>query len=266
MIVTSCKTNRLTNPMGFDCNPLRFSWIVEESAGKAQEWARTRYYWRVTVMSDAGDFAVSVPAWFETGICETVLPAQWITPKLEPTGHPYMRRAFMLPAPVASARLYATGLGLYHMKINDRPVSEERHVPFCNAYDHWIQLQTYDVTAHLQAGENCIGAMLGRGWARSRMSSRLDAGDNYCDRFGLLAALYVTLADGTAYVLGTDETWQVAPSPVLHSDIYDGETYDARLANAAWSTTGAFESAVGVDVWAHGLGPVRDRLSPPLLV
>ena len=67
---------------------------------------------------------------------------------------------------VRSARAYVTSLGLYELEINGRRVGDQLLTPGWTSYDHRLQYQTYDVTAHLRAGENAIGATLGDGWYR----------------------------------------------------------------------------------------------------
>ena len=49
----------------------------------------------------------------------------------------------------------------------------------------------------------------------------------FADQFLLRLELRVWLqADGREVLLGTDDTWQCAPSPVTFSGIYDGERYE----------------------------------------
>ena len=60
----------------------------------------------------------------------------------------------------------------------------------------------------------------------------------YGDRLALLAQLEIDYADGTTERIVTDESWRAATGPILASDIYDGETYDARLERPGWSTPG----------------------------
>jgi len=50
----------------------------------------------------------------------------------------------------------------------------------------------------------------------------------------LLAQLQIEFADGTSQTVGTDGSWKTAASPILHSEIYAGETYDAQRELARW--------------------------------
>jgi len=47
--------------------------------------------------------------------------------------------------------------------------------------------------------------------------------------------LVITYKDGQQQVIGTDESWKATTGPILMSDIYNGETYDARLERTGWS-------------------------------
>src|SRR5207244_1696986 len=89
-----------------------------------------------------------------------------------------------------------------------------------------VLYQVYDVTSSLTSGQNCIAAILGDGWYGSSLtwaSARLFPAPNR-----LVAQLEIDYSDGSHETLGTDEYWKAAPSPILHSEIYAGEVYDAR--------------------------------------
>jgi alpha-L-rhamnosidase len=48
--------------------------------------------------------------------------------------------------------------------------------------------------------------------------------------------------DGSKELILTDESWKASTGPILKSDIYNGETYDARLEHNGWSSVGFDES------------------------
>ena len=54
----------------------------------------------------------------------------------------------------------------------------------------------------------------------------------------LFVQLTIRYEDGTTQVLSTDESWIGANSPVIFSEIYDGEIYDARLEQSGWNVPG----------------------------
>jgi alpha-L-rhamnosidase len=304
MKINRCKTNHLINPIGFDMDHVTLTWSVDESISKTQKDARiiiasdpglknilvdtgysagidnrafevdikltpfTRYYWNVEVRGDL-DRAVSATHYFETGRMSTPWTAGWITPPWEDRKiSPYMRKGFTLSKPVAEARAYIIGLGLYEMEINGQRIGEERLTPYCNAYDAWLQYQTYDVTESLVKGENVAGVMLGNGWAKGKFGTFGDMNTPYIHDFALLCEIRVTYEDGTSELILTDESWKCHKTPVLEDSIYDGEVFDENAVIANWSEASCDESA-----WENakpyiteGLGPVVDRMSPPVII
>ncbi|HVU22902.1 MAG TPA: glycoside hydrolase family 78 protein [Opitutus sp.] len=203
-----------------------------------------RCYWRVRTWDETGAASAwSEPAFWEMGLLHpSDWSAGWITPSGEQAAGksdpaPLLRKEFHLGGPVRAARLYITGLGLYEAELNGRRVGRAVLTPGWTSYDHRLQYQTYDVTDLLQAGDNALGVTLGNGWYRGPLTWDLKR-KIYGDRVALLAQLHVTYADGHTAVVGTDDSWKTATGPILLSDIYAGERYDARLERAGWSRAG----------------------------
>ena len=216
----------------------------------------TRYYWRVRAWDDAGRASPwSSIAFFETALLDSAeWRARWITPDLpedttKSNPSPMLRRQFRLgPSAIgpreitlagspriASARLYVTSLGLNEVEVNGRRVGDAYLRPGWTAYGSRLQYDTYDVTALVRSGVNVIGATLGDGWFRGRLG--WDGKRNlYGNSLALRAQLVVRYSDGTSQTIGTDSTWKASTGPILLSDIYDGETYDARLEKTGWSS------------------------------
>ena len=206
---------------------------------------RTRYYWTVTVEGDNGESATSGINWFETAKMDEPWQAKWLTPpwKQEPRvdecEHPYIRKEFVLDGSkkIANARTYITGMGIYELFLNGNRVGDEVLAPYCNAYDAWVQYQTYDVADALQNGENTIGVMLANGWAKGRFALG-DAHSPYTNRFSVICELHITYEDGSSEMIPTDASWLCKPSPILFDNIYDGIVYDANLEITNWCSTG----------------------------
>ena len=294
MKIRSLRTNHLTNPLGYAIDRPVLTWTAESATGKKQQSAcvqislndafepclydsglredvsslgfspeidlspRTRYFWRVEVVADDGDRAVSETAWFETGKRGEEWRAEWIQSPEDKSCHAILGTTVTLPEKPVRARIYAIGLGVYELNLNGKKVGDEILAPFYNDYNLWLQYQTYDVTDQLSAGENLLEAWLGNGWYKGRFGfiDRLDK--LYGDQQKLLLELRAELPDGTEIVVGTDETWQCRTSPVLESSIYDGEVYDARLENSVWSANAVKSVAPAA--------PLSERLSPPVRV
>lgn len=88
--------------------------------------------------------------------------------------------------------------------------------------------QTYDITHVLKIGQNDISAMVGNGWYKGPITMH-HVRNYYGRRRAIIAQVHITYKDGTKEKIVTDETWKVTPSPILYSEIYEGEVYDARL-------------------------------------
>jgi alpha-L-rhamnosidase len=209
------------------------------------------YYWHVRVWDNHGHVSGwSAPAKWEMGLLKSSdWKANWITPDLtedatKANPAPILRREFAVNAKksIENARLHATAMGLYEMELNGKRVGNQYFTPGWTAYDFRIQYQTYDVTSLLKSGTNCLAAMLGDGWFRGHMGFE-GRRNNYGNKAALLAQLVITYADGTQELVGTDGNWKASTGAVLVSDIYDGETYDARLEKSGWSAAGFDDAA-----------------------
>ena len=230
-----------------------------------------RYYWQVRVWDGEGrPSAWSSPAYWEMGLLRpSDWTADWITPELtEDTTasnpSPMLRSEFMVGGTIASARAYVTSLGLYEMELNGRRVGDQLFTPGWTAYDKRLQYQTYDVTELLKPGANAVGVTLGDGWYRGRLAWGKQRG-TYGTRLALLAQIVIRYADGHQQVIGTGNGWKAATGPVRWSDIYDGESYDARREQDGWTRAG-FKDAnwAGVRMLDHSKQILIAPAGPPV--
>ena len=116
------------------------------------------------------------------------------------------------------------------------------------------------MTALLRTGDNAIGAMLGDGWYRGYLAWR-DRRNVFGERLGLLCQLRIEYADGRVETVGTDEKWRASTGPILASDLYMGETYDARLEKPGWSAPG-FADADWTPVRVVAEAPKHELVAP----
>jgi len=170
--------------------------------------------------------------------------SSWIT-ILQDTGDicPVFRKPFTAEKAIKKAELEITALGVYEAHINGQRVGDFVLAPGWTSYDHRLQVQTYDVTALLQT-ENDLRVTVGRGWFRSPMPGWLNSEDKQRrmgQPCGLIASLHICYADGADETILTDETWQWAKSRILFSEIYDGETCDARIEPKDWQPVKTLE-------------------------
>jgi alpha-L-rhamnosidase len=153
-----------------------------------------------------------------------------------------LRRTFDVTKKVAAARVYATALGAYKLSINGKEVGDDVLSPGWTDYRERLIYQAYDVTAALQQGKNAIAALLAPGWYSTPLQWYRQ-GNNYGKTPpALRAELRIQYADGSVDSVLTDEKWRAAVSTILSSEIYDGETQDARKAQPGWDTA-AFDDA-----------------------
>jgi alpha-L-rhamnosidase len=202
-----------------------------------------RVHWKVRVWNEVGQETESIPAWWELGLLDSShWQADWITPdwdedvsRSQPA--PLLRRGFKAEGGIVAARVYATSLGLYELRLNGQRVGDAVLTPGWTSYDHRLQYQAYDVTDLIREGDNVLGAMLGDGWYRGYLGFTGDR-NLYGDRLALLLQLQLTYADGRVETIGSDEHWRAACGPIQMSDIYMGETYDARQEKPGWDNAG----------------------------
>ena len=166
---------------------------------------------------------------------------KWITPATN-TGDicPVFRKNFKSNKAITAAKLTITAMGVYEAAINDKPIGDFFMAPGWTSYHNRHPYQEYDVTAVL-GNENTIEVAVGRGWYSSHLGFQVTP-YIWGKDFGLIALLEITYADGTIDVINTDDTWEYAKSPVLFSELYDGEVYDARITPENWEKVGIIDA------------------------
>jgi alpha-L-rhamnosidase len=204
--------------------------------------SRTRYFYRVKVWDNfERESNWSDVAWWETGLLSPEeWMAEWITPDpegIDSLSEPafLLRKEFNLKPGITSARIYGTGVGLYELYLNGERVGDELLAPGWTSYHKRLQYQTYDVTEQLQAGSNALGIILADGWYKGNLV-RENNRNIYGDSRAAFFQIHLTYTDGTEEVIVTDNTWKASTGPILFSEIYHGETYDARLEKEGWSS------------------------------
>ncbi|ROR72405.1 glycoside hydrolase family 78 protein [Bogoriella caseilytica] len=232
---------------------------------------------RATLRVRVFDAEQTPSAWSEATVLEAGLleAAEWIA---QPVGGTWeedpasddrrgalVRREFEVGDGLVMARLYASAHGLYEAEINGRRVGDDAMSPGWTVYPKHLRYYTYDVTEHLRAGVNAVGAWLGEGWYRGRLGWRGGFRNLYGSDLSFLGQLELTYDDGRRDVIATDHSWQAAPSPILRSNIYDGEDYDAREELTGWSEPGCRGSGwTPVSVRERDPATLRAPLGPPV--
>ncbi len=200
-------------------------------------------------------------------VAKPAYPDRW-EPLFEEDGLPLFRRTFSVSAPLTSASITFTALGLIELWCNGRRVGRDELKPGWTDYHRRALAFTYDLAPYLRAGENCLLVILSGGWWTGRIG--FDTFGKHTPAF--IAALDYTDTDGEHRIV-SDDSWQAqVGGPVLLGDIWDGEVCDARRPSYAalsqigdvpgeWKTPSRFTQFTGV-VTPH-IGPtvgVRDFL------
>lgn len=273
--VNSLKIEQLTNPLSIDNPKPRFSWKINSTQQNTLQTSyeirlgktavlkgqhaftlqqsndqsvlipyngpaltpMTRYYWQVKIKDNHGNSSPwSAIQYFQTGLSAENWTAKWITTAQQDTSliSPLFRKEFGIAKKVKSAMIYLTAKGLYEAQINGQRLSNHYLSPGWTSYKDHIQYQVYDVTAQLQKGQNAIGVTLGDGWFKGRIGFDHQR-KFYGDTRALLLQLEITYTDGTTQTVQTDESWKSSTGPIMASNIYDGETYDARSELPGWT-------------------------------
>ena len=199
-----------------------------------------RVYWQVRVWDNKNKAtAWSEPSFWEMGILKpSDWKATWITfgAEKEIKGSKpaqYFRKEFSVAKKVKSARVYATSLGLYQLHLNGAKVSSDLFTPGWTSFKKRLQYQTYDITSMLKS-QNAIGVVLADGWFRGNIGWS-NQNDYYGKKLAMLLQVQINYADGTNETIFSDNSWKTtANGPIVESDIYNGELYDARLELTGW--------------------------------
>ena len=235
-------------------------------------------WWKVRVWDvDDTPGPWSEAATFSMGLLETGdWQGKWIAAAKE-ISSPLLRKEIELDKKVKKANVYISGLGYYELYINGERVGDHVLDPGTTYYnnDEPIELgarvlyATYEVSAHLQAGANALGVMLGHGWysAEADIPPSPIHREPYGDRPRLILQIDVEFVDGAREHIASDDTWKVAGGPITYNDYCHGETYDARLEKPGWDKPGYDDSAWEQASLAEAPGGVMTAQAlPPIRV
>jgi alpha-L-rhamnosidase len=179
---------------------------------------------------------------------------------------PMLRKQFTLDPSktVARARAYVYGLGFYELHLNGGKVGDHVLSPANTSYGALSLYDTYNIANQLKPGANAVGIWLGNGYG----ANFSQYGNRWLGPKEASLLLEVDYTDGTHQSITTDDSWTWSDGPITANDIYNGETYDARLAQPGWDTAGY--DAAGwhpvVSVSAPSRNLVADAMPPMRVV
>ncbi len=287
------RVGHLTAPIGVGGEPPRVSWKLPAGAARQDayrivvgDWDSGRvnsaestfvplgltpasgiaHEWKVKTWTDLGESEWSVPGSWEHGLLDpSDWTASWIAP-VESDDLPARQRpahalagAVRVDGAIARARLYVTAHGVYEAFLNGTRVGDLEITPGWTAYRSRLQVQTYDVTDLVVAGDNVVGALLSDGWWRGQNSVARRV-DDYGTTTALLVQLVVVLTNGDTVVCGSDGTWRSTPSHILRADLMAGEVHDLRR-RADWYAWPKWDP---VRAEEHGYAELCTSPGPPV--
>ncbi len=277
VIIKKVLTENLVNPIGIEEEHPRFSWelasekrnIIQKAyeikvlSGKTNVWSSgkilsdqsvqvpykgvvlqsaKKYNWQVRVWDNDDKPSVwSQPASFQMGLLsKNEWKAKWISAGAieDSINRPavYFRKEFAITKKIVRATAYITAHGMYEAQLNGKKIGDDFLTPGWTSYKKRLQYQQYDVTAMLQPGKNVCGAMIGNGWYRGFLGWA-GTKDIYGKTIGLLLQLTIEYSDGTRENIISDESWKSSTGSIRYTEIYHGETIDAREEKSGWANT-----------------------------
>ncbi len=229
-----------------------------------------RYYWRVRVWDNTGKASAwSDPAFFQMAFLQASdWKAKWIEPGyiedsvLRPS--PMFRKEFIASKKIKTATAYITAHGLYEAQLNGKRVGDAYLTPGWTSYNKRLQYQVYDVTGLLQEGVNAVGVTLGSGWYRGYLAWGGNK-NSYGKDIALLFQLDIKYSDGSSEIIISDESWKSSIGAIRYSEIYHGETIDARQEKEGWTVAGYNDAAwSGVKVQQHPMNILVATYNEPI--
>ena len=138
-----------------------------------------------------------------------------------------------------TATLTITAMGMYEAELNGTRIGEYIFAPGWTSVKR-LQYQVYDVS-HLIKKDNILTVTVGKGWRRSPIPGWIDK-ESADSLHGLPPGLNARIAFSCGHFIETDYHWEVCESPVRFSEIYGGETFDARISIADFKQTEEFDN------------------------
>lgn len=189
-----------------------------------------KYWWKVRVWDENGRASdYGQIASFEMGLLkESDWYGVWIG------GGDLLRRTFETEKrKIVRARAYVCGLGYYELSINGIRIGDRVLTPAWTDYSKRVLYDTYDVSESLISGEeNTIGLFLGKGRYPPAKEQDMSVAGYGPPR--ALLQLNIEYEKSGVQNIFTSASWEASGGPIVSSDIFVGEDYDARLEKPGW--------------------------------
>ena len=176
----------------------------------------------------------------------------------------YLRQPFAVRTGLKRALAFCTAHGVYRLYVNGERPDAREFAPEPTSYETFLQYQTYDVTRLLAPGVNVVGAILADGWWAGRVGM-LGLAGQYGDKTAFLMELRLEYDDGAVETILSDG-FRATPGPIVYSDLFVGERYDARLELGDWCLPGYVDEGwQPVDAVDYGYDNLQAQYGPPVL-
>ncbi|HRI79270.1 MAG TPA: glycoside hydrolase family 78 protein [Cyclobacteriaceae bacterium] len=200
-----------------------------------------KYFWQVRIWDNTGK--ATAWTWASSWQMGLLKPSDWKAKWIQAgfqedtvdRPSPYFRKSFSTPKKIASATLFITAQGLYEAFINGKRVGDACLTPGWTSYNKRLAYQAYDVTPLITSNTNVIGVVLGSGWYRGDIGFAKQR-NFYGKSISLIAQIEIQYDDGTKEMVISDKSWKCSTGSILSSEIYHGETIDARKEKLSWNT------------------------------
>lgn len=209
-------------------------------------------FWKVRVWNESGKASVwSAPALWTMGLLQpSDWQAKWIgqarpggAAENTPLPFPWLRKSFDLAGKPRRAVAYVNPLGYYELYVNGKKVDDHVLSPVVSDYSKRNIYVTHEIADYLVPGKNVVALWLGRGWYVRGHPGVIHDGPL------VRAQFEITMGDGSASRIVTDETWKLRESPLspigratAFGD-YGGERYDPGLDLPDWNAVALNDSS-----------------------
>ncbi len=186
--------------------------------------------------------------------------AKWITAaKTEQDRPVYLRKGFNVPGDIIAARIYACGIGYHSVYVNGEPIDEAMLDPANVDYSKRVQYVMIPDAELFRSGANEINVIVAPGWRANTAMHAEGSPDlppfTFEGPLEFSAIIEIETDAGKTIRITTDETWEAGTGPIVYSNVFNGETYDATVHES-------YAPAVEI---AAPAGKMEPMLIPPIV-
>jgi alpha-L-rhamnosidase len=180
---------------------------------------------------------------------------------------PVFGKKFNLTKAVKRARIYASGLGDFVLRVNGQRVTDNVLEPGETDYTKTVLYATYDITDRLVQGENTVLSAVGGAQYNNPSNDRYSKFNRIYGPQRFIAQLLIDYTDGTSETIVTGPDWKQTTGATTFSSWYGGEDYNANLYNKDMFTADCpMEGWKNAAVCTVAVGKMTAQFYPPTKV